>query len=449
MDQFNSPGWDFVAGIQPRISKLREDEYGTAKDWLAQSANQGWMSSSVFQNREVTQLSTQNWDARVTIEPFRDMRLDLDISRSYTQNHSQYFKDTLLDNNARFVHAIPQDVGTLTMSYSALKTLFRGDTADLRTLFKTFEDNRVIISQRLGNGEHVDTTLAQQGYTFGYGRTQQEVLIPAFLAAYTGQDPRGINLNLFELLPQVNWRFTYNGLSRLPFFKEYFQSFSLTHGYKSALTINTFNTGLDFLRTRDQGFLNELNNNFYPRLEVPELVIQEGFNPLIAVSAAMKNGMTFNFDYKLTRNLAMSFVSNQLAETRRKEIVFGFGHKINDFDISSLFGNSKKKKRPAPKPSTTPGSTPGSTAIAPRGLDLQFNFSLSDDVTFNHLLDQGVREPTRGSYNLSISPSAEYKLNQRLSLRFFVDYRRSEPKTSAGYPRTDSSGGVVVRFALQ
>jgi len=447
MNQFDSPGWDFVAGFQPRISNLREDEYGTDRDWLAKSASQGWMSGSVFQNREVTQLSTQNWDARVTIEPFRDMRLDLDISRNYTQNHSQYFKDTLLDNNTRFVHAIPQDIGTLTMSYSALRTLFKGDTADLRTLFKTFEDNRVLISQRLGTGEHADTTLAQQGYTYGYGRTQQEVLIPAFLAAYTGQDARGINLNLFELLPQVNWRFTYNGLSRLPFFKDYFQSFSLTHGYKSALTINTFNTGLDFLRTRDQGFLNELNNNFYPRLEVPELVIQEGFNPLIAVSAAMKNGMTFNFDYKLTRNLAMSFVSNQLAETRRKEIVFGFGHKINDFDISSIFGKTKKKKRPAPKPA--PGSTPGSTALAPRALDLQFNFSLSDDVTFNHLLDQGVREPTRGSYNLSISPSAEYKLNQRLSLRFFVDYRRSEPKTSAGYPRTDSSGGVVVRFALQ
>lgn len=450
MNQFNSPGWDFVAGIQPRIAKLREDEYGSSRDWLAQSANQGWMSASVFQNREVTQLSTQNWDARVTIEPFRDMRLDLDISRNFTQNHSQYFKDTLLDNNRQFVHAIPQDIGTLTMSYSALRTLFRGDTADLRGLFKTFEENRVFISQRLGNGEHLDTTLAKQGYAFGYGRTQQEVLIPAFLAAYTGQDARGIDLNVFELLPQINWRFTYNGLSRLPFFKEYFQNFSLTHGYKSSLTINTFNTGLDFLRTREQGFLNELNNNFYPRLEVPELVIQEGFNPLLSVSAALKNGMSFNFDYKLTRNLAMSFVSNQLAETRRKEIVFGFGHKINDFDISSIFGKTKKKKRPAPKPSpTTPGGTPGSTSIAPKGLDIQFNFSLSDDVTFNHLLDQGVREPTRGSYNLSISPSAEYKLNQRLSLRFFVDYRRSEPKTSAGYPRTDSSGGVVVRFALQ
>jgi cell surface protein SprA len=449
MNQFNSPGWDFVGGFQPRISKLREDEYGSATDWLAQAANKGWMSASVFQNREVTQLSTQTWDARVTIEPFRDMRLDLDISRSYTQNHSQYFKDTILDGSTRFVHAIPQDVGTLTMSYSALKTLFKGDTADLRTLFKTFENNRITISQRLGVGEHVDTTLAKQGYTYGYGRTQQEVLIPAFLAAYTGQDPRGINLSLFELLPKVNWRFTYNGLSRLPFFKEYFQSFSLTHGYKSSLTVNTFNTGLDFVRTRDQGFLNELNNNFYPRLEVPEIVIQEGFNPLIAVSAVMKNGMSFNFDYKLTRNLAMSFVSNQLAETRKKEIVFGFGHKINDFDINSIFGKTKKKKRPAPKANPNKTGPGGSTTIAPRALDLQFNFSLSDDVTFNHLLDQGVREPTRGSYQLSMSPSAEYKLNQRLSLRFFVDYRRSEPKTSAGYPRTDSSGGVVVRFALQ
>jgi cell surface protein SprA len=449
MNQFDSPGWDFVGGLQPRISKLREDEYGSSTDWLAQSANKGWMSASVFQNREVTQLSTQTWDARVTIEPFRDMRLDLDISRSFTQNHSQYFKDTILDGSTRFVHAIPQDVGTLTMSYSALKTLFKGDTSDLRTLFKTFENNRITISQRLGVGEHVDTTLAKQGYTYGYGRTQQEVLIPAFLAAYTGEDARGINLSLFELLPKVNWRFTYNGLSRLPFFKDYFQSFSLTHGYKSSLTVNTFNTGLDFVRTRDQGFLNELNNNFYPRLEVPEIVIQEGFNPLIAVSAVMKNGMSFNFDYKLTRNLAMSFVSNQLAETRKKEIVFGFGHKINDFDINSIFGKTKKKKRPAPKTNPNKTGPGGSTTIAPRALDLQFNFSLSDDVTFNHLLDQGVREPTRGSYQLSMSPSAEYKLNQRLSLRFFVDYRRSEPKTSAGYPRTDSSGGVVVRFALQ
>ena len=67
---------------------------------------------------------------------------------------------------------------------------------------------------------------------------------------------------------------------------------------------------------------------------------------------------------------------------------------------------------------------------------------------FNHLLDQGIVEPTRGSYLLSFSPSAEYRLNQRLSLRIFFDYRYNEPKTSAGFPRTDASGGIVVRFSL-
>ena len=42
----------------------------------------------------------------------------------------------------------------------------------------------------------------------------------------------------------------------------------------------------------------------------------------------------------------------------------------------------------------------------------------------------------------------KYQLNRRLSLRLFFDYRRTVPKTSAGFPRTDTSGGIVVSFQL-
>lgn len=98
---------------------------------------------------------------------------------------------------------------------------------------------------------------------------------------------------------------------------------------------------------------------------------------------------------------------------------------------------------------TNAGTTgPAQSVAQGNDLDINFNFRLTDDVTYNHLLDQGVIEPTRGTYLLSISPSAEYRLNQRLSLRLFFDYRRTEPKTSAGFPRTDASGGIVVRFSL-
>ena len=83
-----------------------------------------------------------------------------------------------------------------------------------------------------------------------------------------------------------------------------------------------------------------------------------------------------------------------------------------------------------------------------KDLDINFNMSLRDDVTYAHRLDEGIFEPTRGNYALSLSPSAEYQINRQLSLRLFFDYRRNVPKTSAGFPRTDTSGGIMVSFRL-
>ena len=449
-----APGWDFVTGLQPRIRELQPEEYFTEKDWLGQAAKKGWITSNVFLNQEAVQNFTQNYDARVTLEPFRDFRIELEATRNFTENHSQYFKDTLFDNTANFVHAIPKDAGSLTLSYAALPTLFQDDRSEIIALFRQFENNRLVISQRIGQGQHSDTTLAKNGYTFGYGRTQQDVLVPAFIAAYTGEDPNAVSLDIFDMLPRVNWRLNYNGLSRVKLFSELFQNFSLTHGYKSTLTINRFNTGLDYLRTSDFGGLNELNGNFYARLEIPEIVIQEGFSPLVAINATLKNGMSFNADYKNSRTLALSLVNNQLAETRRKEMMIGFGYILRNVNIPFLTG---KKSPPKPKGNrvsgigkTNAGTTgpPVPSATQGNDLDINFNLRMSDDVTFNHLLDQGIVEPTRGSYLLSFSPSAEYRLNQRLSLRMFFDYRYNEPKTSAGFPRTDASGGIVVRFSL-
>jgi cell surface protein SprA len=340
----------------------------------------------------------------------------------------------------------------MTMSYSALKTLFNQDKDDLVNLFKQFETNRIAVSSRLGEGTHSDTTLAKNGYTYGYGRTQQDVLIPAFIAAYTGADANSIPLDIFGLLPNINWRLQYNGLAKVPLFSELFQNFSLTHGYKSTLTVSRFNSGLDFIRTQSSGALNELNGNFYARLEIPEVAIQEGFSPLIAVDATLKNGMSLNVNYKVNRLLAMSFVSNQLSETRSKEFVIGFGYLLRNLDIPFLTGSNKKGGgRPVPKSTDPMGNNdPAGRNTAAQGndLDITFNLSMRDDVTFNHLLDQGIIEPTRGNYSLTFSPSAEYKISRQLSLRAFFDYRKNRPKTSAGFPRTDASGGFILRFTL-
>ncbi len=452
-----APGWDFIAGFQPNIRKLDESQYFTEQDWLHQTAQKGWLTPSVFLNQEVVQEYTQKWDGRATIEPFPDFRVDLEITRDFTENHTEFFKDIdQSDGINSWVHTVPKQFGSMRISFSALSTLFDDDREQLIELFRTFEQNRVIISRRIDEtGElHDDPNLGAQGYAKNYGRTQQDVLIPAFMAAYTGQDPNTVDLNIFDTKPRFNWRLSYNGLNKLPLFKEVFQNFSLTHAYRSTLSVTQFNTGLDFLRTQNDpgGPVNELNQNFYPRLEVPQVDIQEGFSPLIQVDATLINGMSFQMNYNKTRRLGMSFISNQLSETQMTELSIGFGYLIQGFGLFSGDnrgrGNNRNQNQQQQGNNRIGGVRPGNSQGQAQDLDLKFTLSLRDDVTFNHLLDQGIIEPTRGSYALSFSPSAEYRINQQLSLRLFFDYRRNVPKTSAGFPRIDTSGGVIVRFSL-
>ncbi len=456
---FDGPGWDFIAGLQPRIRTLEDSEYYTSKDWLHEVGNnRRWLSNSVFQNREVLQDYTQRIDGRVTLEPYRDFRIEVELNRSFAEAHAEFFKDTVPDGNFSLVHAVPKQSGSMAVSFFALGTPMSTDSTVIRRLFRQFDQNRILISQRLGQGQHSNDTLAQRGYTFGFGNIQNEVLIPAFIAAYTGKDARTIEMDLFKTMPAPNWRLTYNGLSKLPWFKDIFQNFSLSHGYKAGLTVNRFDTNPLWLDTRNQSGPDPFNGNFYARLLIPEVVIQEAFSPLIAIDATLKNGMSFNVDYKKSRNLAMSFISYQLAETQSKEISLGFGYLMRGVDIPFLTGSNKRGAK-KPKQDNTPapqqrqpnrgGAFGGGGQLRSQDLDFNFNFSLRDDVTFNHLLDQGVIEPVRGNYALNISPSIEYQINTRLGLRLFFDYRQNIPRTSAGFPRIDTSGGLVVRFKLQ
>lgn len=468
---FEDPGWGFIAGLQPKIRTLNESEYGGSEDWLYQ--NRDFITSNVWQNQPVAQDYTQDYDARLTLEPFKDFRLELEINKSFTEDHTQFFKDTSKINPAvippgqearyGFVHTSPINMGSMTISYSALNTLFMDSEREILDLFSTFEDNRLAISERLGGGDlHQDSILSEEGYRYGYGSKQQDVILPAFIAAYTQEDAKGIGLDVFKIAPRPNWQLTYNGLSKIPLFAELFENFSLTHGYRSTLSVNSFQTGFKYRSSLDPayndpiGYNNEIGD-FYPRLEIPEVVIQEAFSPLIGIDATLTNGMSLNVDYKKSRTLALSFVNSQLSETQTKEILVGFGFLMREVDIAFLTGSKKKKKsskkeeeeKDQQKNQQNNNRRGGSGRdLSAQDLDINFSFSLRDDVTFAHRLDEGVFEPTRGNYALSISPSAEYKLNRRLSLRLFFDYRRNVPKTSAGFPRTDTSGGLVVRFSL-
>ncbi|MCB0641850.1 MAG: cell surface protein SprA, partial [Phaeodactylibacter sp.] len=458
-DRFQTPGWQFVSGLQPNI---RSTDYYTSNDWLY--SNWQWITPDVLLNQQVTQSYSQDIDARATLEPFNDFKIEVEARRSYSNFHSEDFRrnDLISTGSDRFQeeyeHLNARDVGSYTITYFAMNTLFDDN---IRAMFQTFESNRSVIADRLAIEEgivtpHSDSAQAAQGFPLGYGRVQQSVLIPAFLAAYTGQDANQVAVNaddtkeLFKTIPRPNWRLTYNGLSKLKFLKDIFQSFNITHGYKSTLTVNTFQTELLF-SSNDPTRENPETGDFYSRFEIPDIVITEALSPLIGVDVKTQNGMSLRAEAKRSRNLQMSFVDNGLNETKTSEFVLGFGYRIKGFKLpfmKSVPGDDDKPLTPGSGGRSSRGGGLSSSNRNNGDLDISFDFSLRDDVTWRHLLDADVLEPTRGTRAITISPAAEYQLNKQLSLRFFFDYRRTIPKVSQSFPITNTQAGITVRFTL-
>ena len=444
-DGFIAPGAGFVAGIQP------DDAWFDRAIDKANNYQDSWITDNIFLNQEVIQNYTRSINGKIKIEPFKDFKIDLDADYKFVENHTESLKRKNLDTVLARLPNTFRDVGSFSISYFAMNTLFE---RDIFQLFDKFAENTEIISQRLGAqaGNTSPHEIDGPAYTEGYGRTHQEVTIPAFLATYTGDDPNSFGLNVFKLLPKLNWRLTYGGLSKLPWFKDRVQSVNLTHGYRSRLTVNQYASDLGFEEDANGNpiALTDNTRNYYSRYDIPAVVIDEQFSPLIGVDVRLKNDMSFRLDFKKARNLAFSATDYNLNETKTTEYIFGFGYRMKNVEIGFLKGKrKKKKKKKKDKGSNKAGGNKGG---AQKGSDLNFklDFSYRDDITVLHELDTEDVEafPTRGLQTIRISPSVDYDVNKRLNVRLFFDYSKTNPKTSAQFPITNTQGGLTIRFSL-
>ena len=107
--------------------------------------------------------------------------------------------------------------------------------------------------------------------TGGYGPTSQEVMIPAFLAAYAGSNPLSSNLTAFPSIPRPNWRVTYDGLVRIPFLNKKFKTFSVSHAYRSSYSVGSY-LNLDY---GDGDNFNINNMTYHVEREISQVTINE------------------------------------------------------------------------------------------------------------------------------------------------------------------------------
>ena len=421
---------DYMFGRQPDTAWLNNLE---KKQMLSQDRAFNLMFRQGFE---------QKLNLRLMIEPVKSLIVDINFNKSFTKEYSELFKDTSYDFNGTKSHANPLSAGGFNISYLALNTFFDvHDPNVISSQFKAFQNYRSTISNRVAAQYGLPTNPI--GYASGYGRYAQEVLIPAFIAAYTGQDPgkvallnqnnKSIRSNPFSgMFPKPNWTLLYNGLSKIPLLAEWFSNITLSHGYNGSLAMNSFTSSLlytDIERRGAPSFKDTLSGNYVPYFLIPNITIGERMEPLIGLNLTTKTQWSLRFEYKKSRLLALSLVDYQLSENNSTEWVFGTSY----------------RKRGLKLPFNIPGLNNNKLN---NDLTFRLDVSMRDVYNSNSRLDQTNAYGTGGQKELTLQPSIDYVLNSKINLRFFFDQRKATPYISSSPPITNTRAGLNVRIAL-
>jgi len=247
--------WDLNAPGLPFI-------FGSQNDIKGKAASSGWLSKDTLLNNPYITRAIENFTFRSTVEPVRNFKFDVTADRSYATTYQSYFK---ANGNGSFTETSAEDRGVFSMSYIIWATAFTKDNAqDESPVFEQMLAYRLPIAQRLADENPNSVGVDSLGYPNGYGPTQPDVLMASFMAAYGGKDPDKIKFNAFPKIPYPNWRVTYNASQGIPSLRKYFQSFSVSHAYRSSYAVGGFLSNRK--NKEDGGFPSAVVNakNFIP-----------------------------------------------------------------------------------------------------------------------------------------------------------------------------------------
>lgn len=256
-----------------------------------------------------------------------------------------------------------------------------------------------------------------------------EVLIPAFLKAYTGRKSA-------VMLP--NWDITYN-----------IQNFTLSHRYTSQYRIGNYSSHLGWIPAIDAsndeiGFIKDpITGNPIPSspYDIPSVSIIESFNPLIELQTDLQNDITLNMRINKSRSLNLNITSYRLIETSDNELVLGGGYKWTNFNRIIGFGSNSIDYR----------RVGGQSRQNEFSNDMLIRFDISSSIKRSLIrkLEDGFTQATSGIRTTSLRFSADYAMSRRLNLKAFYDKIIYRPMVSSNsYPTTNSSAGIALRVNL-
>ncbi|RKF05281.1 protein involved in gliding motility SprA [Tenacibaculum lutimaris] len=415
----------YDGGLAPTLGFV----FGSQTDILNRAIENGWLitrnAGEEYYSKNYAKTRYKKLDYTVSVKPFRDLTIDLRGNRIQTSNLTQQL-DVVSNGNGGFEqdpNIKPFETGNYSISHFMLGTVF----TDNETLYQNFLDYRQEISGRIANEQGITANDPNPANSDpGFKTNGQQAMLPAFIAAYSGNSPNSVSTGVFKNIPIPNWTLRYNGFMKYKWFKKNFSSFTLSHGYNSLYTIGNYTNNLQY----DANSTTNTNTsgNYQPELLISSATLIDEFSPLIKVDFRMKNSISFKGEVRKDRTLTLNFNNNTLTDIKGTEYVLGFGYKIRDVKFVTRFTGKKE---------TLKGD-----------INLRADVSLRDNLTLIRSVDKENSQITGGEKLFGLKFIADYNLTSNLTASFYYNHQTFEYAVSTTFPRQSINAGINLVYNL-
>ena len=425
-----SPGLDFAFGF-------------TDESYINKALDRGWLITDDGQTSPAIWANTNELNIEANFELFKGFKVQLTFNRTDNRN-----------SQIQFMYAgMPTSLsGSYTKTHCAIATALRSSKADDGYRSEAFDRFLEYIPEVRSRVEalYAGTSYPSTGFMDGnpyagmpfspevgtVSETSGDVLIPAFIAAYTGRSAEKQTLDPFPSFSAVlpNWRITYDGLLNMGNMRSIFKNFTLSHAYQCTYSVGSYSSFLNWAQAggANRGFtLDELSGNPIPSspYNISSVAITERFAPLVGVSMTFKNELQVNAEYRDQRTLSLNTSAGQVVEAAQRGITIGAGYKIVGF-------NTVLKMK-------------GSQTGVSNDLTLNADFSFQHNSALIRRIEENYTQPTSGTNSLNINFTASYILSKRLTVSAYFDHQVNTPIVTTGsYPTTSSSYGISFNLSL-